>query len=834
MSKLVDPHICPDCRATLDASATCTGCGLRLTGPGAAELWQLMQQADRVIEGLRGAPVTTPAATPVAGPSPGPTTGSVAPMPRLPATAPRRHLPAISVPIVLLGLGALCLLVAAFVFVAVAWGSLGLAAKTAILLVVTAGFAAAAVALTRRDLRWAAETFWQIVAVMLVLDVVAAWAADLAGFEALDGRHVTALVGAVLLGLSLAGALWARRTPLAEVYGLIPVAGGGAFLVALGEAWLSDANPAASAVAVPVLAGLALALVRVPGGTLRAHGYAVSLTAVVAWLVLVGQGVDRMVVTDDQQTWWSELAGWPLVVAALFAAALTVRRFPDAVRMLGAAASLVSLVLFVVGPGADATVQLLVLSGIAVVLAVISASAPRVWSIPAAVFTALGLLVSALWLLGRPLDVIISLPTAGHPEATLLDLHLPSAGSGPAPWTALVTALVVGATAAGLLRHLRSVEHRAAAGNAWVALGPGVLALGAATGLLETEPTLLAAVLAWSGALALTAGMAVTVRHQSIPLVAVLVLTGYLIVVGLRLAVPSHLLAAVLATAIALVGAAAYWQAKPETLRRTLAPGLAVVSVLTGGFAATHWPYVASGRDDAAGLALVLFAAVVLVAARAAGRDEVGRITLEVTALTLGLVAVAYPDDGAVVAMVVTVLGTAVAVVATLSRDRDLAGWLAAALLGVATRIRVAEDISAPELYTIPAALLLVGAGVWRLRADPEVGSVRALSSGLALGLLPSLLLALDEPVSLRGVLIAVAGLVVLVAGVGLHWVAPLLAGAGSTAVLAVRHLGPVVEGLPRWISLGTVGVLLLVVGITWEARLRNLRAASRYLASLR
>jgi hypothetical protein len=49
-----------------------------------------------------------------------------------------------------------------------------------------------------------------------------------------------------------------------------------------------------------------------------------------------------------------------------------------------------------------------------------------------------------------------------------------------------------------------------------------------------------------------------------------------------------------------------------------------------------------------------------------------------------------------------------------------------------------------------------------------------------------------------------------------------------------VRHLGPVVEGLPRWISLGTVGLALLLVGVTWEQRRRDVQAAGRYLASLR
>jgi cell division protein FtsW (lipid II flippase) len=117
---------------------------------------------------------------------------------------------------------------------------------------------------------------------------------------------------------------------------------------------------------------------------------------------------------------------------------------------------------------------------------------------------------------------------------------------------------------------------------------------------------------------------------------------------------------------------------------------------------------------------------------------------------------------------------------------------------------------------------------------DPRASSSRMLGSGLTLALLPSLLLALDDPLGDRGVLIALAGLVALAVGVGQRWAAPLAAGAIVTAVLAVRHLGPVADALPRWISLGSVGAVLLAGGVTWESRRRNLTAAGHYLAALR
>jgi hypothetical protein len=91
-----------------------------------------------------------------------------------------------------------------------------------------------------------------------------------------------------------------------------------------------------------------------------------------------------------------------------------------------------------------------------------------------------------------------------------------------------------------------------------------------------------------------------------------------------------------------------------------------------------------------------------------------------------------------------------------------------------------------------------------------------------------------DEPVSLRGMLVGLAGLAALGIGIERRWSAPFLAGAATTGALAVRHLGPVAEALPRWVSFGALGLALLLVGITWEARRRDLGTAARYLAALR
>jgi hypothetical protein len=783
-----------------------------------------MQQADRLIEQLRAAP---PPGVRVASPAPpAPASG--------PVVRPARALPNASVPVVLLSLGGLCLLVAAIVFVAVAWSSLGLAAKTVILLAVTGLFAAGAVAVTRRSLRFAAETLWLVVSGLVFVDLTSAYAADLLGLGRLGDRSAVALIGAALLGLAVALGAWATTTPLHRLHGLVGVAAIGTCMLAGAEAWRSDHNPGAVAISVPVLALLAIAIDRATNGHLRATAGVVGAAAVVSWLELVGYGLDRMATTDTVNAWWTDLAGWPLLAAAALAAVpAATGRGPEPIRMATAGAGLVTLGLFGVGPGSGPTADLLTWAVVSALVAAVSAAAPRVWAVPAAFLSAVALIGWGAWTLARPLDVILRLPGTAPDHGARLDSPLPMSAGGPAPWTAVVAALVVGAAAGALLRHLPGAA-RGPSGRAVVALGPGLLALAATTGLLETEPTLLVAVLAWSGTLVVTAGMAIMMRDDAPALGATLVAVTYLVVTGLRLTVPSHVLSALFATVVSFALAVAYAKARRSLLGGLLLPALAAPTVLLAGFAATHWPYLFDGHGDAVGLTMATVSAAALLLAAPAARDLPSRVTLELTGLVVGLAGTAFPNEATTVAMVLTVVGSAVAVVSILHRDRDEAAWIGVVLLGFATVIRVAEDVRAPELVTLPAAALLLVAGWWRLGSDPVAGSVRALSSGLTLALAPSLLLALDEPVSLRGILVAAGGLACLAVGAARLWSAPFVAGALTTGVLAVRHLGPVVDGLPRWISLGTVGVLLLLVGVTWEQRRQDVAAAGRYLASLR
>lgn len=826
MSLLTDPRICPDCRAALDSAATCTGCGLRLTGPLAAELWQTMQVADSLVARLRGqAPVPVAAGA-------GPATGlPVAPPTQVaaqfPAPVPRRRhgLSAASVPTVLFGVGALCLLVAAAVFVAVAWSSLGLGARTSILLAVTGTFAAIAARLTLRGLRGAAETFWLVVGALVTIDLTAAYAAGLLGFDALDGRHAVAVLGAALLGLGLGLGSWVRRTELAALVAPTLLSTAGAALIVAAEGWAAPNTAAGTSVAILGLAGLAW-FARHLG--LRPVAYAVSGLGVLSWMVLLAAGLDRATEVSTA-TWWTGLAGWPLLVAALIAAApALVPTVPQPLRTAAATGSELALILLVVGPGASPSTEIVVLSVLAVALAGASLVVPRTWSVPAAGYAGVAGLAAAVYALVRPVATLSGLPTTGPADAANLDLHLARATGEPAGWTAIVVVAVAALVALALVRWIADPALRLSAQRGWLVAAPTLTALGVVTAFLETGPELLSAVLAWAAVLAILAALAATVREA--PALAGLLAAGYLGVVGLRLAVPSHLLAALLATGLALGLAVAYRRTAADRITRS---AIGVAALVAAGFAATYWPYLAGGTGDAAGLTLAILASAAGVLAAWVAREQ-DRPVLELAALVLGLGAVAFPVTEAVITLVLTIVGSAVALVSVLHRDRDEVAWLGTAVLGLAALLRITEDLSLPELSTLPAAVLLLVAGARRMLTDETASSRRVLGSGLTLALLPTLVLSLDEPVSVRAALLGAAALAALAVGVGQRWSAPFLAGSAVLAVLAVRHLGPVAEALPRWISLGAVGVGLLAVAITWESRRRQLEVAERYLAALR
>ncbi|MDQ4008201.1 MAG: hypothetical protein M3211_08940, partial [Actinomycetota bacterium] len=182
-----------------------------------------------------------------------------------------------------------------------------------------------------------------------------------------------------------------------------------------------------------------------------------------------------------------------------------------------------------------------------------------------------------------------------------------------------------------------------------------------------------------------------------------------------------------------------------------------------------------------------------------------------------------------------TILGCSAIAVSLVSADRRRVGWLGSALLVGASWVRLeAVGVDTVEAYTLPGSLALLVAGLVRMRRTPEVTSWRALSAPLSLGAGPSLVVSLDAPTSLRALLVGLVGVALVLVATRMQWGAPLLVGGVAVGLIALVNIAPYAAGLPRWILFGTAGVALLVLGLTWERRRRDLALAHRYATRLR
>ena len=446
--------------------------------------------------------------------------------PRSP-TQPRKgfKLPSASVPVVLLTLGGLCLLVAAIVFVAVTWSLLGLTGRTLVLLGFTGVLAAVAVLLTRAGLRGAAETFWLVVAGMLTVDLLAAESAGLAGLDALSVRGTAALVGGALLAMGIGVGAWARGQRLGQLYGVQVVAVIGGLVLCSANAWAAENPAVGTTIAIPLLAGAFVLLRRLVPWT----AYGLGGLAGLSWLVLVGLGWDRALEPVGLGDWWADFRGWPLLVAALFAAVVVhLPGVRDEARAIAAGSALVPLVLLANGPATigTSTRDLLTACATLVVLGLVTAFAPRAWAQGAAALTGLGVLLAGILLVAGPWPALLALSSG---ESMAVDPAMATL-SDTASWMAVVVALTMVAAAASLLRHV-PVPARRDATQLVGTLAPAVVALGGLVLVLELEPPLWAAVLAAGLATAIAAGAAWWSRDAILAAVVGSCATAYLALV---------------------------------------------------------------------------------------------------------------------------------------------------------------------------------------------------------------------------------------------------------------------------------------------------------------
>ena len=274
-----DPTRCPDCRAALPTDpAACPG--LRPAAGGPAGRVAVPHPADRRRDpgatcGPRHRRPLDPTADPAAAPAGAGPAGDRGRRSAYPAAspgtseaAPRRGLSAASVPRILLGLGALCLLAAAVIFLAVAWSWLGVGGRTAVLVSLTLVTGALGTRLGGRGLRVAAESLTAVALGLLALDVVGA---DNAGWlgDVSDSGLACAVGGALLLA-SLGLLLAPAPLVVPQVVSAIGLA-----VLVVGATGQTAHDQVVAALAVLAFAGLAF-VGRLRGGSASSRGLALA------------------------------------------------------------------------------------------------------------------------------------------------------------------------------------------------------------------------------------------------------------------------------------------------------------------------------------------------------------------------------------------------------------------------------------------------------------------------------------------------------------------------------------------------------------------------------
>ena len=782
MLRYAHPDRCPDCQGTLPKNPwSCPSCDLPLHGPLAQDLFRTLQRADTLLWRLRTEGTLT---APAPAPAPAPT-----------ATRVRRTgLRTASVPAILLGLGALCLLVAAITFLAVAWSWMGVGGRTGVLVGLTTAAAGAGVLLGRRGLRVAAESLTTVSLGLVALDVVGAITAgwlsppDDAASMALIGTAVAVVSGATLV---------ARSRLVAPQLGLVV----GLMLAFAGGGITTDHDRLVAFVAVLAL-GTAASLGRLIGArVLLVTG---ALAAGTWWLWLLLAGLEDAFTDPSLAGLWTTPNALPLLGATVLLVCLAALLHPGRGTWVSAsgAATIVTLLLAV--PAVDEGVTTIGLTLVAALVAwsAVAAAVPA-WrevtfgplalaAVPAVAFTVAHVLVAVerVWSVGNPFE-----STAGVRLVSLFP------DTSPLLLVPLVVALLAAAWVATPLPHDRFVT--------------AALLVVAATATVASYAVPLAVVLG------LMAVAAVAAAWLGRPIVACVV-----IVVTISAALPSAVLT-ILASAAAVAVAALLLRSRDSvstTLGGLLLPA-ASAGVLWSG------AEVADVAVDLRAVPVLIVAGVLAIARP--------RVEVEASAALAGLVAVlasldVAPDQPTALAVHLTVAGVLVILSSLVHQERRVLAWPGGALLAAATWVRLADlGVEAPEAYTLPSALVLIMAALYRLQRAPE-SRTALLVPGLMLATVPSLLWVLVDPVGPRAVLLGAACLGLVLTGTQLRWSAPLAVGAMVGGLLVVREVAPYASDMPQWVLIGFAGTVLTVVGVTWEQRVLELRRATSYLGRLR
>jgi hypothetical protein len=747
---------------------------------------------------------------------PAPVTPSPAAPPRPEASAPR-------VQNVLLLLGAGLLTLAAIAFTLVSWGSMGIAGRALVLGAVTLATLGAPVALLRRGLRSTAES---LAGLGLVLTVLDAYALHEVAFPNADGTTFAAAATTLL------AALWAA-------YGI-------------GTAALPSPASAQDSPALRLPLPAALVLAQLPlilwviaaGGGLHTVTAALLVTAVIDMLVALRASPKavRFVAVGGA----FGLGGWGVPAAGLISlsAAGPGAATQATALLILAAAGTFGAAWLVPGPGlrtgTATTGGLLVVAALGGVLRV---PLPYQWAVLGYLACGIGLLALVRGSLPEPVRHGLGQASAAVQGIALL-LTLPAVVTtlfGPAAWVSHIWSGAPDDARAAATMDIPWPTHESTAPLVLIAVA-AVLALAVRSTAWRPRARATVLTLVWMTAMIVPATL-------QLPYGIGLLVDGLIVVALLSL---THRIATALALFTSLVLATLSLASEPATL--------AVLGSLTALLAGAAWrgrlaPVsagfslgYATALACAAGAALdwqpqhiaLLLLAVPVTAALLAARltDPVTTLVVEISGAVAGLLAIGLASAELPILALVLALCGVIATGTALRPERRNVGYAAAVLFVLATWVRLsAWDVGSPEAYTLAVTVPALLVGALRRRRDPSASSWTAYGPGLAATLAPSLLAAWADAHWTRPLLLGTAALLVTLVGARHRLQAPLLLG-GATLVLDTLHelapyLAQAVGALPRWAPPALAGALLLVLGATYEQRIRDARRVREVLGKM-
>lgn len=166
-------------------------------------------------------------------------------------------------------------------------------------------------------------------------------------------------------------------------------------------------------------------------------------------------------------------------------------------------------------------------------------------------------------------------------------------------------------------------------------------------------------------------------------------------------------------------------------------------------------------------------------------------------------------------------------------------GWASLALLVLGgTAVLAVARVDPFDLVTASVAAALLGAGAFRMRRSPELGSWPSLGPGLAVLLIPALIADFTDPELWRLIALGLVAAAAVVVGAVRRLQAPLMVGGAVLLVHSVAQLWPWItwlyEAVWWWLWLGVAGVVLVALAATYERQLRLARGVMRTVAELR